>query len=342
MLNALRENFPRTVNPLIENLDACITEMDPITGSPPSRTLSQIITEGSSETLTDTENAQPAILFTSLIILRVLEEEFGFKTQDHIDFYLGHSLGEFTALVACGALTLRDAVRLVRRRGEVMAACARGASSDGDDSEVGMVALIVPKQKMPQLLGNLRNLLTGDPDEIFGSEERCVQLANINSSTQVVLSGHIKGIDHLLRHLRSWSGQDPRAIRLNVSAPFHSMIMAPSVRTVSDMLKECRITFPGKGEVLSNVTARPYTSAKEIEELLPRQAVETVMWKDSIRYLDEERNVQRWIGIGPGTKVGRNLIGKEIRSGFDSIITVGEDLDGKGFEELVRRLEKWP
>lgn len=336
MLSALRKNLPRVANPLIEEMDQTIAELN-AAANIQSQTLSTIISDGPSELLTSTENAQPAILATSVIILRALEAH-GFNTKENVDFYLGHSLGEFSALVASGTMGFGDALRLVRKRGEIMHACAK-SFEDGQDGEVGMVALIVPKNRMDDLLKSLQKLLAGDPDEVFGSEERIVQLANINSSTQVVLSGHINGINHLLHHLRQWSGQDPRAIRLNVSAPFHSMIMQPSVRVITEMLSKYELWFPKHGEVLSNYTARPYKSIAEIKDLLPKQAVQTVDWKGSIQYLDAERNVKKWIGIGPTTKVGRNLIGKEVSSGMKSVFTVGEDLDERGFADMVRELQ---
>ncbi|RPA73021.1 malonyl CoA-acyl carrier protein transacylase [Ascobolus immersus RN42] len=340
MLNDLQKNFPRTVNPILEAVDATIASIDPSPYSQMSRSLTEIIREGPSRLLTETENAQPAIVTTSICILKVLQQDFGYDVSSKVDYHLGHSLGEFAALVSSGALSFRDTIKIVRQRGEIMASASR---SHGEEGELGMVALITPAKRLPELIANIEELLhRGDPDEIFGCGDRCVHIANINSSTQIVLSGHIQGIQHLLKHLRKWSGQDPRAIRLNVSAPFHSMIMAPSIRVVSDALAKCDLNFPELCTVLSNVTARPYQSAEEIRQVLPKQVVETVRWYDSIKYLDEEQNVRRWINIGPGVKVGRNLIGKEVKGGMESVVSIGEDMDGKAFEEVVKKLEDWP
>lgn len=340
MLNDLRQNFPRTVNPILEAVDATIASLDKSPLKNMNRTLTEIIQEGPSRLLTETENAQPAIVTTSICILKVLQQDFGYDVSSKVDFHLGHSLGEFAALVSSGALSFQDTIKIVRSRGEIMASASRNM---GDEAELGMVALITPAKRLPELITKIEELIhRGDPDEVFGCESRCVHIANINSSTQIVLSGHIQGIQHLLSHLRKWSGQDPRAIRLNVSAPFHSMIMAPSIRVVADMLASSELHFPELCKVLSNVTARPYRSSDEIRQVLPKQVVETVRWYDSIRYLDQQENVRRWINIGPGVKVGRNLIGKEVVGGMDSVVSIGEDLDGKAFEEVVKKLENWP
>jgi len=124
------EAFPRTVKPLLEQIDSVL-------GLP----LSRIIEEGPNAKLTATENSQPAIMATSIIILRVLEQEFGFNLQERVDFTLGHSLGEFAALVAGGYLDFEDGLKLVRKRGEVMARCSREAVQEGG-GEYGMVALV--------------------------------------------------------------------------------------------------------------------------------------------------------------------------------------------------------
>src|SRR5437899_764842 len=110
--------FPRTVLPIIQQIDETLRLPRP---------LSEIIAHGPSNILTGCENSQPAIFATSLIIHRVLEAEFGFDTRETVDYFLGHSLGEFAALVAAGCLSLEDGALLVRKRAEVMAECTRRA-----------------------------------------------------------------------------------------------------------------------------------------------------------------------------------------------------------------------
>jgi [acyl-carrier-protein] S-malonyltransferase len=333
MLTPLQSAFPRTVTPLVELLDHALPPSD---GSEP---LSHIIAQGPKELLTATENAQPAILFTSIVILRILENEFGISLRTQTDFFLGHSLGEFTALVAAGVLKLEDALLLVRRRGEIMRDCAIRASvpeMEGGPGETGMVALLVEQKYLPAMIANVHHFLDSGtlPNDEF------LSIANINSATQIVLSGHLKAINACICHLRKFSGHDPRALRLNVSAPFHSMVMAPAVPVVQKMLVEMDVTFPppGQTEVVANVTALPYESADQLRDVLPKQATETVRWAESIKYLDLERDVARWIGIGPG-KVARNLVGREVRGGMQRVVGI-EGTDAQNLEEAVRALEK--
>lgn len=333
MLTPLLDAFPRTIAPLLDLLD---TTLPPAEGQAP---LSRIIAEGPNEVITATENAQPAILFTSVAILRILEEEFNLSPRSQTDFFLGHSLGEFTSLVAAGVLKLEDALHLVRRRGEVMRDCAIRASHpemDGGPGETGMVALLVEKKFLPGLIKSVNDFIHSETlpnDEFLG-------IANINSSTQIVLSGHVKAINTCICHIRKFSGHDPRALRLNVSAPFHSMVMAPAVPVVARMLKEMQITFPPRDEVevIANCTALPYENIEQLRDLLAQQCTATVRWAESIKYLDNERDVARWVGIGPG-KVAKNLVGREVRGGMQRVVGV-EGYDAKNIEEAVKALER--
>lgn len=134
------EAFPRTVKPILDEIDETLQVP-----------LAKIIAEGPNSKLTATENAQPAIMATSIMILRVLEKEFGFKYEDRIDILLGHSLGEFAALVAAGHLREADALRLVRRRGEAMARCSKELGE-----EVGMVALVCEEKHLGPIIDEIR------------------------------------------------------------------------------------------------------------------------------------------------------------------------------------------
>jgi [acyl-carrier-protein] S-malonyltransferase len=333
MLNPLIAAFPRTVNPLLDLLDATL----PPSGSSPP--LSYIISEGPNPDLTTTENAQPAILFTSIAILNVLQKDFGFSLPDEVQFFLGHSLGEFTALVAAGVLSLPDALRIVRRRGEEMRDCAQRASHpelDGGPGETGMVALVVESGRLPSVIKSVNEFIHSEtlPNDEFMS------IANVNSSTQIVLSGHLKAITTCICHIRKFTGHDPRALRLNVSAPFHSPVMGPVVPVVRSMLEACEVQYPptSDAEVIANVIARPYDSEKELRQVLAEQTTATVRWAESIKYLDEERDVQRWIGMGPG-RVGKNLVGREVRGGMKRVYGV-EGSSAAEIEEVVKKLEQ--
>ncbi len=300
------EAFPRTVKPFLD-------EMDSLLGFPLSRT----IAEGPNSTLTATANAQPAIMATSIMMLRVLEDEFGFDTEKKIDVILGHSLGEFAALVAGGYLSYPFALKICRRRAEAMAKCSREAAEQ-EGGTYGMVAIVCEPDRLNSLIETIHDFLGhGSP----GSKEdssyevppiQQVLIANINSKNQIVLSGSLERIKTLLVQLRQFGGHDPRAVVLKSDSPFHSPIMKPAADLMKRMLEnDENITFPGIMPCVSNVTARPFESKAQLKDLLARQAVETVRWWDSIKYLDQEQGVRRWLGVGPG-KVGRNLVGKEV------------------------------
>ena len=179
-----------------------------------------------------------------------------------------------------------------------------------------------------------------------------MQIANINSKNQIVLSGNIEMIKTLMTNVREFSGHDPRAVRLKSDSPFHSPLMRPAVNLMKKMLdgksrvkgreNEDLVSFPGYMQCISNVSGRPFQSKEELKDLWARQCVETVRWWDSIKYLDQEQHVRRWIGIGPG-KVGRNLVGKEVgMRGKDSVKGGGVwgISDPREVEEVLRALTR--
>ncbi|KAL8731266.1 MAG: hypothetical protein Q9166_003490 [cf. Caloplaca sp. 2 TL-2023] len=334
MTNAWLDAFPKTCTPFLE-------EVDHILQGP----LSRIIAEGPNSALTATENAQPAIMATSIMILRVLENDFGFKTSERVDITLGHSLGEFAALVTSQHLRYHDALKMLRRRAEVVARCSRDAAES--EGSYGMVALVCEPDHLGSLIATIDEFLGYSSD---GAHEDSsyhvppieqVRVANINSKNQLVLSGNIERIDALIVQLRQFGGHDPRAVRLSTDSPFHSPIMAPAAKTMREILDETDISFPGLFPCISNISSRPFESVADLKDLLARQCVETVRWWDSIKYLDQEVGVRRWIGIGPG-KVGRNLVGKEVgMRGGDTVRGGGVwgISDPREIEELLKGLE---
>ncbi|KAJ5304636.1 uncharacterized protein N7443_004296 [Penicillium atrosanguineum] len=298
------DRFPRTSARLLD-------EMDSILGL----NLSRIISDGPNSHLNRTENAQPAIMAVSVLILRILEDEYGFDTGSRVDVTLGHSLGEFSALVAAGYLKFADALRLVRRRAEVMAKCTRHAVAQSGETH-GMVALICEPDHIESLLKTVHEFLglatsRFDDTSHASAPIQRVMVANINSPNQIVLSGSIERIRTLLVQLRQFGGHDPRAVRLKSDSPFHSPVMSPAAEYMRNAIEGIDITFPLNMPCISNVSALPFRSKEDLKTLLSRQCTDTVRWWDSIRYLHQERGVRRWIGIGPG-KVGRNLVGKEV------------------------------
>ncbi|OWO92758.1 malonyl CoA-acyl carrier protein transacylase [Marssonina coronariae] len=304
MLTPWLEAFPSTAKTLVEEIDYLL-----------GYKVSKIIEEGPNSALTATENAQPAIMSSSILILQILEKEFGFKPAENVDVTLGHSLGEFAALVAGGFVDFEDSLYLVRKRAEVMADCSRRACAE-HGGEYGMVALVTEPDHLIPLIEAIHDFLghhsAGSKSE--SAEDmppiQQVLIANINSKNQIVLSGNIERIRTLLTHVRQFGGHDPRAVRLKSDSPFHSPLMKPAATAMKRLLEgksrvkgrenEDLVTFPGVMECVSNVSARPFESKEDLKDLWARQCVETVKWWDSIRYLDQERNIRRWIGIGPG------------------------------------------
>jgi len=336
MLTPWLEAFPKTAGLLVEEIDHLL---------------------GPNSTLTTTGNAQPAIMASSILILRVLEQEFGFKASERVDVTLGHSLGEFAALVASGNIAFEDSLYLVQKRADAMAECSEKAVAEYG-GEYGMVAIITEADHLQSLIESIYEFIghhsAGQKSESAQDVPPIQQvlIANINSKNQIVLSGNIERIKTLLTHIRQFGGHDPRAVRLKSDSPFHSPLMRPASVALRRMLdgksrvkgreSEDLITFPGVMECVSNVTARPFQSKDDLKDLLARQCVETVRWWDSIRYLDQEEKVRRWIGIGPG-KVGRNLVGKEVgMRGHDTLKGGGvwAITDPKEVEEVLRALEE--
>ncbi|KPM46248.1 hypothetical protein AK830_g387 [Neonectria ditissima] len=340
MLTPWLEAFPATASRLRD-------EMDHLMGY----RLSDIIQNGPSRILNETPNAQPAIMATSIFILRILEREFGFRVADHFDVVLGHSLGEFAAVVAGGYVSFQDSLYLVRKRAEAMSDATRRAIEQYG-GEYGMVAVITHPEHMASLVGAVRAFVGVNGrsmDDVPPIDQ--VLIANINSKNQIVLSGNIERIKTLVTHLRQFLGYDPRAVRLKSDSPFHSPIMKPAVAVMRDLLNQPSrvpgreahdiVTFPGQLPLVSNVSARPVCSKADLKDLLARGCLDTVRWWDSIKYLDQEARIRRWVGVGPG-KVGRNLVGKEVGMRGKDLIKGGgvwAITDPSEVEEVLRGLE---
>ncbi|KAL5606088.1 hypothetical protein BROUX41_006142 [Berkeleyomyces rouxiae] len=333
MLSPWLHAFPNTTREFIDELDSCM-----------GYKFSDIIQTGPNSRLNATVNAQPAIMATSMLILRILERNFNFNTAQSIDYTLGHSLGEFAALVASGYLSFNDSLEMVHRRAIVMANATQNAEAENHGTKYGMMAVITEPEYLSSLIHTIHSIVGEDVrDWSHTSIESQVCIANVNSKNQIVLSGSIVGISHVLDRVRLFSGHDPHAVRLNSQSPFHSPLMKPAGEAVYKMLSTPRkIAFPGRTQCISNISARPFASPEDLADLVSRAGVEPVRWADSIKYLNEQAQVRRWIGIGPG-QVGRNLVGKEIgirgtdlsRNSGVWAITKPEDID-----EVLRGLEE--
>lgn len=239
--------------------------------------LQRLCFEGSGEQLTKTEFAQPAILTASVAAYRVYEQEIGVQPA----FGAGHSLGEFSALTCAGAISFKDALQLVRLRGQYMAEVSEGTMS----------AIIGISEREVQRVCN----------EV-STENNLVVIANYNSRDQIVISGHHNAVELAGSILKSMGAN---VIALNVSGAFHSPLMQDAAIQFQERLEEIQYQDM-KWPVISNVTALPYPSPSHIRTLLTEQMVKPVLWKKTISFL-EENGVDVALEIGPKT-VLKNLV----------------------------------
>ena len=222
--------------------------------------LSELMFAGPLEQLTLTENAQPALMAVSLAVLRVLEVEKGFRLADRVSCVAGHSLGEYSALAAAGALSLADAARLLKLRGQAMQA-----------------AVPVGQGAMAALLGVGKEVAERLAAE--AAESEICQLANDNEPTQAVISGSKAAIDRAGKLAKAHGVR--RFMPLNVSAPFHSALMRPAAEAMAHALAQVKISSP-QVPVVANVLAAPISDAAEIKRCLVEQVTGTVRWRESV------------------------------------------------------------
>ena len=228
---------------------------------------------GSEDELKLTANTQPAILTTSIAALRVLQQETDLKPT----YASGHSLGEYSALVCAGALSLADAVRIVRQRGTFM--------QEAVPIGVGSMAAIMGLDR-PEL-----EQLCHD-----AAEGEVVAPANFNSPGQIVIAGHSSAVSRAMVLAKERGAK--RALALPVSAPFHSSLMEPAAKRLTETLQEIQIgsfIVP----VVGNVEAAPYQEQERVKSLLVQQVCAPVRWEESVLKM-QELGVSRYVEIGPG------------------------------------------
>ncbi len=234
--------------------------------------ISKMCFEGTEEDLKLTANTQPAILTCSVAVVRVLAEK-GLAP----DFVAGHSLGEYSALVAAGALKFADAVQLARKRGSYM--------QDAVPAGVGAMAAIM----------GLSPAVVADACKRAAKGEIC-SAANLNSPEQTVISGHASAVKRAVE-IASQLGAK-RAVILAVSAPFHSALMAPAQEKLEKDLKQTEFAVL-RVPLVTNVDADTIASGDEAREALIRQVIMPVRWQESVRLLIDE-GVNTFVEVGPG------------------------------------------
>jgi [acyl-carrier-protein] S-malonyltransferase len=256
--------------------------------------LSTVIWEGPAEQVTLTENAQPALVAVSLAAMRVLETEAGLNLARDAQFVAGHSVGEYSALAAAGALSLADAVRLVRIRGRAM------------------------QQAVPVGVGAMAALIGVEFEQAAAiaaeaAQGEVVQAANDNGGGQVVVSGHKAAVERAVEIAKAKGVR--RAMLLPVSAPFHSALMAPAADVMREVLTKVTIR-PPTVPLVANVLARPTQDPAQIMGCLVEQVTGTVRWRESVAFM-AQAGVTTFYEVGSG-KVLSGLV-KRIAEGASGV-----------------------
>lgn len=238
--------------------------------------LSAMIWDGDQDTLTLTRNAQPALMATSIAALRAMESE-GIGL-DRASYVAGHSLGEYSALCAAGSITVGDAARLLRTRGQAM-----------------QEAVPVGVGAMAALLGLDFQVASEVAGEAASAEDVC-QAANDNDPSQVVISGHKEAVERAVELARARGAK--RAVMLPVSAPFHCALMQPAAEVMAEALSEVEIRAP-QVPLVANVRAEAVSDPDTIRTLLIEQVTGLVRWRESVEWILAQ-GITDFVEIGAG------------------------------------------
>jgi len=240
--------------------------------------LFKLMKEGPEADLTLTENAQPALMAVSLAVSRTLEKEFGVAIEKAA-FVAGHSLGEYAALAAAGAISLSDTARLLKLRGQAM-----------------QRAVPVGAGAMASLIGPKTDVALAEAAAAAGAEVGVCVVANDNNNGNVVISGDRAGVDRAIEKAKELGA---RAIPLNVSAPFHCPLMQPAADEMAEALSTATIIAP-RAPLVANVTARPTLDPEAIRRMLVEQVTGRVRWRESMDWMATEGGVTRFAEAGSG------------------------------------------
>ncbi|PKQ02348.1 MAG: [acyl-carrier-protein] S-malonyltransferase [Alphaproteobacteria bacterium HGW-Alphaproteobacteria-12] len=275
--------------------------------------LSKLMWEGPQEDLTLTENAQPAIMAVSLAVIRTLEREGSFCLADKAAFVAGHSLGEYSALAAAGALSVSDTARLLKRRGQAM-----------------QRAVPVGEGAMAALLGldfDQAAEVAAEAAQGPNGEEVCTA-ANDNGGGQVVVSGVKAAVERAIEIAKTKGAK--RSMLLPVSAPFHCPLMQPAADEMAEALAEVEFKAPSV-PLVANVTASKVADPATIRDLLVRQVTGMVRWRESVLYMEGE-GVSAFVEVGAGKALSGMVkrIAKE-----PELLAVGTPADVEAFLKIV-------
>ena len=251
--------------------------------------ISKIILDGPKDEINKTENTQPAILLVSYSIFKFLESEGKIDFNDY-NFFCGHSLGEYSALVCSNSLRFDDALHLLRERGKAMQECVK-----------------IGNGKMIAVLGCEYEKLIKIIEENKGDDFLC-EVANDNSIGQIILSGLTKSIDKIKEKLKS---NNVKCVLLPVSAPFHCSLMNPASEIMKGKIEKVRFEKP-KVKIVSNVTAVSENEPSKIKQLLVKQIYSKVRWRESVNFM-ANNNTKEFVEIGPG-KVLSGLVKRTLEN----------------------------
>jgi [acyl-carrier-protein] S-malonyltransferase len=239
--------------------------------------LSALMKDGPEDQLTLTENAQPALMAVSVAVMRTLEKEFGVGVEKAA-FVAGHSLGEYSALAAAGAISLSDTARLLKLRGQAM-----------------QRAVPVGQGAMASLIGPKADVALAEEAAKAGSAVGVCVVANDNNAGNVVISGEKAAVDAAIEKAKELGA---RAILLNVSAPFHCPLMQPAADEMAGALAGAKIVGP-RAPLVANVTAQPTSDPESIRRMLVEQVTGRVRWRESVTWM-AENGVTRFAEAGAG------------------------------------------
>jgi len=262
--------------------------------------LSNIILNGPEKELKLTENTQPAIMTVGVSIYNVLNNDYGLNLKN-TKFFAGHSLGEYTALVCSGSLSIEKAAYLLRERGKSM----QEAVPVGEGAMLALLGMTVKEVE--------------DEIKLLPKEESC-EISNDNSNKQVVVSGQRKNIEKFNEKLKT---KNKKSILLPVSAPFHCSLMKKAAESMKDKIMKTNFSKPYPN-IISNVTAKEENDPNKIKPLLIDQITSKVRWRESVNYMIKN-GIYDFLEIGPG-KVLSGLVKKIDRNVKISNINVIEDI----------------
>jgi [acyl-carrier-protein] S-malonyltransferase len=240
--------------------------------------LFRLMRDGPEDQITLTENAQPALMAVSVAVMRVLDRDFQVAI-DKAAFVAGHSLGEYSALAAAGAISLGETARLLKLRGQAM-----------------QRAVPVGAGAMASLIGPKTDVALAEQAAAAGAELGVCVVANDNNAGNVVISGEKAAVDRAIEKAKELGA---RAIPLNVSAPFHCPLMQPAADEMAAALAAATILAP-RTPVVANVTARPVHDPEEIRRLLVEQVTGRVRWRESVQWMASDGGVTRFAEAGAG------------------------------------------